>query len=258
MKAEAELYARGRSAVHDWDARWKLVALGVVSFVVASVDSIPAAALGVGWALGLLMFARLPLRLILVRLAVAQVILLPCLLILPLSFGGDLIQAGPMMLSREGLRWAVLFYCRASAILILGLAVVYSTPMVVLLRALQSLRIPRVLVEISLLTYRYLFTLAGEFTRMRWALATRGFGARRAFRGYRPLANGVGVALVRSVERTERIQQAMYCRGFQGRLQTLQRFRTGPLDVAKAGVCLCVVVALIWVEQRGGGDWSPF
>ncbi|MGA1238762.1 MAG: cobalt ECF transporter T component CbiQ [Limisphaerales bacterium] len=252
MKAEAELYARGRSPMHDWDARWKLVALGVLAFVSAAMDSVFAAGMALLFALVLLGVARLPVKLIWRRLAVAQIILLPCLLILPFSFGGERLSSGWWSVSVEGVRWAGLFYCRALAVLVLGLAVVYSTPMVVLLRALQSLRVPRVLVEIALLTYRYLFTLAAELTRMRWALLTRGFGARSAVQSYRPLANAVGVTLVRSVERTERIQQAMICRGFQGRLQTMQRFEAGVADVAKALVCLGGAAALLWLERGQG------
>jgi cobalt/nickel transport system permease protein len=239
--------------MHVWDARWKLVALGVLAFVSAALESVLTAAVALVFSLVLLVVARLPAGLIWGRLAVAQIILLPCLLILPFSFGGERMSLGPLSVSSEGLRWGLLFYCRALAVLVLGLAVVYSTPMVVLLRALQSLRVPRVLVEIALLTYRYLFTLAAELTRMRWALLTRGFGSRSVLESYRPLANGVGVTLVRSVERTERIQQAMYCRGFQGRLQTLQGFQSGPMDVMKAAVCLVVAAALLWLEQRAGG-----
>lgn len=253
MKAEAELYARRSSPLHAWDARWKVVGLGGLAFVLASLDTAPAALAGVGVALGVLALARLPWRLVAARLAVAQAILLPCVLILPFSFGGESWSAGPLVMSREGLRWAALFYSRALAILTLGIAVVYTTPMVVLLRALQSLRLPRVLVEIALLTYRYLFTLAAEGMRMRWALAARGFGARRALQTYRPLANGVGMALVRSVERTERIQQAMHCRGFQGRLHTLQRFQAGPADWCKTLVCGAAASGLLAMER----GWFP-
>jgi cobalt/nickel transport system permease protein len=249
MKAEAELYARGSSPLHAWDARWKLVALGVLAFVLASLDVVWTALMGIAVAVGSLLLARLPWRLVGARLAVAQVLLLPCVIILPFSFGGASVSVGALTLSQEGLRWAALFYCRALAIIALGIALVYSTPMVVLLRALQSLRLPRVLVEIALLTYRYLFTLAAEGMRMRWALVTRGFGARSFRTSYRPLANGIGMALVRSVERTERIQQAMYCRGFQGRLHTLQRFDAGVWDWVKAVICVGLA-AVLWVLDR--------
>jgi cobalt/nickel transport system permease protein len=149
-------------------------------------------------------------------------------------------------------------YLRALAIVTLGLAVVYSTPMVVLLRALQAFRLPRVLVEITLLTYRYLFTLWWELTRMRWALAARGFQTRGGLRSHRTLAQVVGVSLVRSMERTERIQLALRCRGFQGRLRTLQNFHSGRADRFKALAATAGAVALlVWERHAWGGGIIP-
>jgi cobalt/nickel transport system permease protein len=149
---------------------------------------------------------------------------------------------------------AGMMYLRALAILSVAMAVVYSTPMMVLLRALQCLLVPRALVAIALLAYRYLFTLSWEFTRLRWALATRGFGNRGVRAGYRILANVVGVSLVRSFERTERIQQAMYCRGYTGNLHTLHRFTGRFSDQAKSIVCVLFATGLL-VLDRGWFPW---
>jgi cobalt/nickel transport system permease protein len=254
MRAEVELYAHRASPVHAWDARWKLAAAGLFMAVLVSLQTPAAAALGVAVAFAWLAAARLPARQVLGRLGAAQIILLPCLVILPFSWGGETTRLGPLNPSLEGLRLAGLLYLRALAIVTLGLAVVYSTPMVVLLRALQAFRLPRVLVEITLLTYRYLFTLWWELTRMRWALAARGFQARGSLRCHRTLAQVVGVSLVRSVERTERIQLAMRCRGFQGRLRTLQRFHSRRADWLKALAAAAGAVALLaWERHAWGG-----
>lgn len=257
MRAEVELYAHGTSPVHGWDARWKLAAAGVFAGVLVSLQTPRAAAVGAVLALGGLAAARLPFRLVLGRLGAAQILLLPCLVILPFSAGGETFVVGPFALSREGVQVAGLLYLRALALVALGLAVVYSTPMVVLLRTLEVLRLPRVLVEIALLTYRYLFTLWWELTRLRWAVAARGFAGRGRIRDHRTLAQVLGVTLVRSVERTERIQQAMRCRGFQGRLRTVQQFHARPVDGLKAlGVALLAAGLLVW-ERGGAGGIFP-
>jgi cobalt/nickel transport system permease protein len=249
MKAEVELYARRSSPLHAWDARHKLVALGCLAVVLTTVDSLLVAALGLACAFGFLLMARLPASLMLARFAAAQVILLPCMVILPFTFGGERMALGAISASIEGTRVAALFYLRASAIMTLGIAVIYSTPMVVLLRAAQALWLPRSLVEIALLAYRYVFTLASEWTRIRWALAARGFEVQGRRRTCRPLANVIAMSLVRSAERTERIQQAMYCRGFQGQLHTLQRFDAGRADWLKAVACTAIAV-ILWVLDR--------
>jgi len=254
MRAEVELHARRSSLVHDWDGRWKLASLGLIATVLVTVDTPAAAACGAMFAVGLLPAARLPWRLIVGRLGAAQALLLPCLVILPFAFGGETWSLGPLRLSQEGLRLAALLYLRALALLALGLTVVYSTPMVVLIHTLQRFRLPRALVVITLLTYRYLFTLWWELTRIRWALATRGFQPRGTLRSHRTLANVVGVSLVRSLERTERIHFALQCRGFEGRLHTLHRFHSERADWLKALVCAGLAALLVALDLKWGGS----
>jgi cobalt/nickel transport system permease protein len=249
MRAEAELYARGRSPLHDWDARWKAVTLALVVGVVVSLGNVQAALVGVLLGFVLLTLGRLPPGLVMKRLLVAQALLLPCVVILPFTVPGEAQSWGPVVVRREGVELALLLNLRALAILAVGFAVVYSTPMVVLLRAVQALGFPRRMVEISLMTYRYLFTLGWELTRMRWALIVRGFRNRARFATYRALAQVLGVTLLRSLERTERVRQALYCRGFQGRLRSLHEFRSGPADWLKSGVCL-VLAAGLWMLDR--------
>lgn len=253
MRAEAELHARRASPVHGWDARWKLASLGLIAAVLVTLDTPAVAAGGAVFALGLLGVTRLPGRLILGRLGAAQALLLPCLVILPFTFGGDTWSLGPLRLSHEGLRVAALLYLRALAILTLGLAVVYSTPMVVLIHALQRFGLPRAFVVITLLTYRYLFTLWWELTRVRWALATRGFQAGGTRRSHRTLANVIGVSLVRSLERTERIHFALQCRGFEGHLRTMHRFHSRPADWLKAAAGAGVAALLVLLDLEWGG-----
>jgi cobalt/nickel transport system permease protein len=106
---------------------------------------------------------------------------------------------------------------------------------------------------ITLLTYRYLFTLWWELTRVRWALATRGFQPRGTRRSHRTLANVIGVSLVRSLERTERIHFALQCRGFEGRLRTMHRFHAGPSDWLKAAAGAGAAALLLMLDLKWGG-----
>lgn len=251
MRAEAELYARRESPLHEWDARWKAVTLGMVVAVLVTLGSVQAALVGVLLGFGVLALGRLPAGLVLRRLLVAQALLLPCVVILPFTVPGEAQAWGPVVVRREGVELALLLNLRALAILAVAFAVVYSTPMVVLLRAVQSLGFPRRLVEITLMTYRYLFTLGWELTRMRWALVVRGFRNRARFTTYRSLAQVMGVTLLRSLERTERVRQALYCRGFQGRLRTLHEFRSNPADWLKSGVCLVLATGLFLLDRIG-------
>ena len=78
------------------------------------------------------------------------------------------------------------------------------------------------------------------------AARTRGFEAGTRWRTFGTLGNFVGVLLVRSFERTERLYRAMTSRGYEGELITLSAFHTKLLDFVKgaAVVLFCAMIIL--------------
>jgi cobalt/nickel transport system permease protein len=136
------------------------------------------------------------------------------------------------MVSPHGTKVALLLCSKAVTILGLMLVLVATAPLHVTLQAAHSLRAPSVLVQLALLTYRYAFLLAGEFTRLRIALRVRGYRNRPTVHSYRTVGHAAATLLVQSAERGERVSHAMRCRGFDGRFRSLAEFRTTPADVA--------------------------
>jgi len=250
MRAEAELYAGGQSPVHVWDTRWKLVSFIALIAASCALQTIRTAGLALLISVAILLCARLPLALLFRRLAAIQLFLLPVFLILPFTFGGETLRWHGFNFSPEGLRMAGLMYLRALTIINLALVLLYSTPFFALMQTLQWFRFPSVMIQITLLTYRYVFVLWWELSRMRWGLATRGFRAVSSARSYATMANLVGVILVRSLERTERVQRAMHCRGYKGRMPSLHQFQTRPADLLKGMVGLATAVSLLIADRH--------
>ncbi len=250
MKADIEHYTRLNSILHRWDARWKIVSLTILIFTSAVLQHIQSAFISLMFCLLILFSGSLPLRYILARLGVVNIFLIPCFIVLPFTVPGVQIHVLGMEMSRDGLILASTLYLRAVAIVAASMALIFSTPMTRLLRAAEQLRCPKVLIQIALLTYRYIFTLTWEFNRIRWALTTRGFQNRTALRSYKTLANVVGLTLIHSLERTERIYRAMQCRGYDGTLRTLHSFSTQPADVIKSILCVSFSFFLIWYDYN--------
>src|SRR5207248_11787887 len=113
----------------------------------------------------------------------------------------------------------------------LALVLLGTAPLPTTLHAAQRLRVPAVLVQIALLTYRYVFVLTDELGRLRRALRVRGFRARPNRRTYRTAGHVVGTLLLRGAERAEGVTRAMRCRAFDGRYRSLAEFRTRLADV---------------------------
>lgn len=85
-----------------------------------------------------------------------------------------------------------------------------------LCNALRRLGLPRILTELLLFVYRYLFVIVGEAEDMQRARLARS-GGRRGL-PLRVWADVTGTLLVRSVDRAERIYGAMLARGYRGRM----------------------------------------
>jgi cobalt/nickel transport system permease protein len=219
------------SPLRRLDPRWKLAALVLAALATAALRSLPAAALALAGSLLLVGLGRLPPRWYGARLAAAGVLLALFVLPLPLLREGPRWSWGPLSLSLPGARLALLIGCKALAVLSLALVLLATAPLDATLKAAHALRLPGLLVQLGLLSYRYLFLLADELARLRVALRVRGFRNRASWHSYRTVGHVAGTLLVRSYERAERVGQAMRCRGFDGTFRSLAEFRTRPADV---------------------------
>lgn len=84
-----------------------------------------------------------------------------------------------------------------------------------ILRGLERLHLPALMVNIASFMLRYLNVVTDEMERMRIARASRGFEA-RGIRDWRILSSVIATLFMRSYERGERVHLAMLSRGFTG------------------------------------------
>jgi cobalt/nickel transport system permease protein len=219
------------------DARWRLAALVPPIIAVGALQSPVPLAVAAVLSLGLLILARLPQRLLLARFSAFGLFLLPFLVILPVVQGSDGIDA------------AVKVAVRTGSIFALTLVLIGVTPLHRNIQAMQALGVPRLFTQIALLTHRYVFVLRDEFLRIRTAMRVRGFRPGTNRHTYRTVGYVAGSLLLRGEERSQRVAQAMRCRGFDGRLTSLHEFRTHRLDATFFFVSLAATALLL------AGDW---
>lgn len=241
------------------DARVK-VALSLAALI--AVFAIP----GIKFALGLfaiitgaLLFLRLPLRLVMGRV-IAPLVLGTVVFCLLLFF-----QSGHPLFSlhiwglqltgtREGLALGATILSRIAVSVTLLLLLSVTTPVHELGHALVYLKFPKVIVEILLLTYRYLFVLWDEGMRIRQAQVLRlgypgGRGVLSWKRNLQSTSTLMGMVFIRAYDRAESTFNAMQVRSYNGNL-TGRHYRSwskSQTDSLVSGLLLLLVLVAVTI-----------
>ena len=212
------LHHAGDTAVHRLPAAAKVAAtiVTVLAVVVTPRDQVWAFAAHAVVLLGVVAVTRLPPGAVLRRMRI-EVPFLAFAVLLPLVGRGPRVDVAglPFTLSHEGL-WAGWNIAAKGTLGVLAAIVLSSsTPVAELLRGVERLRAPKVMVAIAGFMVRYLDVVVGEASRMRIARVSRGDDPRWLWQARATAATG-GTLFVRSYERGERVHLAMLARGYDG------------------------------------------
>jgi cobalt/nickel transport system permease protein len=127
-----------------------------------------------------------------------------------------------------------------------------STPFPDLLQAMRAVRVPRLLVAMFGLMWRYLFVLVDEALRLMRARAARSGqveGSRRAGGSVAwraRMAGGMaGNLFLRAFERSDRIYMAMMARGYDGEIRALPMAAVGSGSWLALGAGLLLLLLLL-------------
>ena len=93
------------------------------------------------------------------------------------------------------------------------LILIATTPFIEINRQLVAMRIPKIFCLSLIMTYRYLSVLLGEAASMFTAYSMRAPGKKGIV--MKDMGGFLGLLILRSFDRAERVYQAMKCRGFQ-------------------------------------------
>jgi cobalt/nickel transport system permease protein len=228
-------YRPRRSPIHELDPRVKFVL--TVAFILTVSLSPPGA-----WPAYILLLAIILSVEILSDLGVGYVLkranlALPFVLAaIPLLFTteGDPLSTfklGPWMLTftESGLVQFISIALKSWISVQAAIVLAASTPFPELLMAMRAVKVPRLLVAIFGLMWRYLFVLADEALRLMRARAARSGhadlpatkpGGSITWRA-RVTGQMAGSLFIRALERSDRIYMAMVSRGYDGEVRTL-------------------------------------
>lgn len=238
-------YSGLRSPLHQLDPRAKLLGLAVLIVVCVTTPPNLYAAFAVYLSLetALLWLSRLPLKHVARRMLIVLPFILVVTAFLPFfSRGGGSYNLGPVRVSGHGL--LVLWNVAAKSTVSVLAAILLSstTPFADLLRGMERLHAPRLLIALLSFTYRYIFVLVDEMQRMRRARDSRAWRGKWLWQG-KVIGHMIAALFLRSYERGERVYAAMLARGYDGGTRALYLYEPGILEVGFAALVILVPVA---------------
>lgn len=226
-----------------------LTALGLVAGL-ATLERPPLILLALLAAVMLVYMAKLPAGALAHRLVHVEAFMIVLFAFLPFTTPGEpLFSIGPFAATEQGILRAVTIALKVNVAALAIFALLSSLEPVRLGRAMAGLGAPLPFVHLFLLTVRYIGVLRAETGRLREAMRARAFAARSDWHTWRTLGNLAGMTLVRSLERAERVHEAMRCRGYSGRFPFPPAEAFGRADAAFAFAGGLAVLGLVVADR---------
>ena len=241
-----EKFSEGDSFLHKLDPRVKITVALLFSVIVAVSDKYTSLIGALFFAIVAVILARLRTREIISRLLAVNSFIFLLWLMLPFTFPGkNIYTLGSLNISQEGIKYAFLITIKSNSIILAGIALLSTSSIFNLVHALRHLHLPDKLVQLFFFTYRYIHTIHSEYIRLNNALKIRGFKAQTNLHTYKTYAYLVGMMLVRSYDRSKRVYNAMLCRGFKGKLWTLNHFVFKKSDFVTGMLMISYIIGLV-------------
>jgi len=246
---DIEEFSLGDSWVHHSDPRVKILATLIFAVVVALNHSLLACTLALTFPIFLVIAARLDLNKVLARLVVVNGFVVFLWFFLPFTFPGKIVWSlGPLDIHREGVLYSLLITLKSNAIVLMVIALLGTSPVFTLVHALSHMWVPDKIVHLFFFCFRYIHVIHKEYHRLANAMKVRGFKPGTNMHTYRTYAYLVGMLLVMSFDRSQRILAAMKCRGFKGKFYILHHYGMKKADYVLGTVTLLFSFSLMVIK----------
>ena len=137
--------------------------------------------------------------------------------LMPFFGTGERFELGPFNLYRDGLLAGLSIVAKGTLGVLSAVILSTTTTAREILRGLERLRLPTIMVQIASFMLRYVNVISDEMERMKIARQSRGFDA-TGVKHWKVIATSAAALFIRSYERGERVHLAMLSRGFDGEL----------------------------------------
>ena len=210
------LYLHRHSLVHSLPSHLKIISAITFILIVVStpVTKWPAFIAYFLWLLTVVSIAKIPFSLLFKR-SLIEIPFVFFAILMPFFGTGEKVQVGPFDLYREGLIAGSGIVVKGTLGVMTAIILSTSTTAREILRGLERLKLPVLMVQIASFMLRYVNVVNDEMERMKVARESRGFEA-TGIKHWKVLATAAGALFIRSYERGERVHLSMLSRGYEG------------------------------------------
>lgn len=229
------------------DPRVNIVAAGVFALIAVLLQQLPALALLLVLALLFNLLAGTQWRSVVKRLLAFETFMLLLVIMLPFSISGNAwFSVWGLTASVEGALQALAILIRGNAVVLALLGLLAIREPINLGYGAAALGFSGKLIHLFMMTVRYIQVLGEEFQRLRNAMKARAFAPASNWHTWRSYGWMMGMLLVRSMERAQRIVDAMRCRGFDGSLYLNHQLKWRQRDsIALFGLIVLMLIPLL-------------
>jgi cobalt/nickel transport system permease protein len=248
-----EEFAEGNSFFHRLDPRVKFITVIPYIFIIAVMQGTKGPFSALMISLLMIVFSRISFKKLVGRLIVVNTFILFLWIFLPFSYPGEAVfNIGSLKATHEGFLYTLSITLKANAIVLATIAILGTSEVFSLAHALVHLKVPAKLVYLFFFFYRYISVLHEEYIRLRNAMLIRCFKPKTNMYTYKTYAYLIGMLVIKSYDRSQRIYNAMLCRGFTGKFPIVSHFEFKKADLF-FGFLMGLITIILGVILISGG-----
>ena len=239
------------SIIKCLDPRTKILSVFLFSVIVAVSYRLTTLFFALAISLIIIIASKAYAKEVFKRLVPVNLIVILLWFFLPFTVKGEPVcSLGPLSITGEGLFYATRITIKSNTMMLMLIALISSTSVLTIGHAMHDMFIPKKLVHLLFFTFRYIYIIYDEYLRIEKALKVRCFVPKTSLHTYKTYAFMVGMLLVKSFDRAQRVYNAMLCRGFNGNFYCLNTFSLAKKDYFS----FCIMCGAIFI--MGVLEWK--
>ncbi|WP_164219532.1 cobalt ECF transporter T component CbiQ [Virgibacillus sp. YIM 98842] len=226
----------------SWEPRAKLIAAVFYIFTVISFTNLSVIFIAFAIAFAGLVLMKISLILLLKRYLIITPFLL--LMTVPLLFNFDL------SFHTQNAVFILFIIMKAFISMTVITIILDSQSIDQFINSLAGLKIPAVFITVLILSYRYVFLFLEDIQKMQTAAKSRFFCGGIGIKKVKVYGELTAALLSRSMERADRMYEAMVSRCFTGKLHFQKGPQIMPADIAKTGCTIIMILLLLFADKQ--------